>query len=446
LSDELGITALCLCTLVLVASLDPPEIRKGAVRAALIGACTYLCVCRIQTPVVFAIVSQNAQVLGADYRFSKLTFAGWAIVLAGAAAVRFAVRRAGFVTRFTALMAWTFSSIYAIYYTLAIPVLPLTHRYDLEMDLGLTALGAICIWQLPDRFRRAAVAVILLAAVPQAVRIRLHQRRLLLPANVEQTVEHRAAKWISQNLPDTRVLVGGDATYWFSYWTENPQMSGGHEGLAPNIVQQFVTYAVYDQDAAIATFWMKAFGAGAIYVPGPLSPDKTHPFVRPAKFTGVLRELWREDDTAIYATGTRSASLAHVIPATAVATKRPVNGLDIGAAEAYIRALDDVSLPDASLRWMSPDNARIDAVTAAGQVVSVQVTYDRGWTARSAGKQLAVRRDALGMMVVEPLTAGPCRIDLEFTGGWQRQVLLALSVSMTLGLCLCWVLGLRLHK
>ena len=452
LSDKFGITALSLCTLALLASLDAAEMRKCAIRAALIGAATYLCVCRILTPALLALVSRNSQMLSGDYRFSKLTLVGWGILLAGGAAVRAITSRARFAVRFAALMAWIFTAIYALYFLFHIPILPVTERYDLEVDLSVSILAAICVWQLPVRLRRVLLAAALVAAVPQAIKVRRAARDQLKTLDVFQTAEYQGSRWIGQNLPGVRIMVGGDATYWFDYWTDNPQLSGGHDGLAPNIMQRIAVYTIYtgenagDRDALYSIFWMKAFGVGAIYVAGSRSSDKIHPFVHPEKFAGVLTTLWRDGDTAIYASANRSRSLAHVIPASAVVAKQPANGLDIRPAEPYVRALDDASLGEATLQWDSPDRARIDTVAAPGQVVSVQVSYDPGWKATSGGKQLTVRPDALGMIVIQPAGAGPCRITLEFTGGSQRKLLLGVSLMTMLGLGLWGASSLRQGK
>jgi hypothetical protein len=441
LSDHFGITALALCSLALLASLDVAEMRKGAIRVALLGAATYLCVCRILTPTLLGIISRNSQLLGGDYRFSRLTFAGWAIALAGAAAIRRGTARAGLAVRFIALMAWIFAGIYTLFFVVKIPILPVTERYDLELDFSVSILAALGIWQLPVRFRRVLLAVGLAAAVPQAMKIRRTDLAQLKVLDVHQTVEYKGSRWMARNLPGVRAMLGGAATYWFGYWTENPQLGGGHDGLEPNIMQRIATFTIFsglnagDRDVVYSVFWMKAFGVGAIYVAGAGSTDKIHPFVHPGKFAGVLPELWQDGDTKIYGLGNRSRSLAHVIPASAVVARQPIHGLDIAPAEAYVRALEDASLPQAALRWESTDRARIDAAVAAGQVVSVQVTYDPGWIASSRGRQLTVRPDALGMMVIEPNGEGPHQILLEFTGGRPRQFLLGVSVATILALC-----------
>ena len=44
---------------------------------------------------------------------------------------------------------------------------------------------------------------------------------------------------------------------------------------------------------------------------------------------------------------------------------------------------------------------RIQAEVAAGQSVIVQEAYDPNWRAESAGARLAIRKDALGQMLIE---------------------------------------------
>ena len=275
LSNQFGITSLSLCALAVLTSLDKSEVRKAAIRVALIGAATYLCVCRILTPTLLALISKNAQLLGGDYRFTKLTLVGWAVMLAGGAVIRFGTARAPFAVRFAALLAWIFTGTLAIFYVLHIPILPVTQRYHLEADVSLSILIAVLIWQLPVRLRQVVLAIALMAAIPQTIWTRRLDRPLLKAADIEKTVEYQGSRWIGQNLPGVRTMVGGDATFWFDYFTENPQLSGGHDGLAPNFMQRIAVYAIYtgenagDRDAQYSIFWMKAFGTSAIYVAGP---------------------------------------------------------------------------------------------------------------------------------------------------------------------------------
>ncbi len=287
------------------------------------------------------------------------------------------------MARFAALFAGCFAGIPALYYWQGVSFLPQPGRYQLEMDLSLCLLFcfAVCplLYGTAQRYRKASIG------------------------------------------------TGALLLLWLT---------------APNQIQRIAVYTIYtgqnagERDAEISVDWMKAFGVAAITVPGPGSADHYHPFVNPRKFEGVLPLLWREGDDSIYQVPLRSASLAHVVPEAAVVKRRPVNGLDVEPLRDYLAALDDTSLPQASLEWETPSRGRIHTSIAPGQVVSLQINYDPGWKARSDGRPLRVRADMLGLTVIEPERAGEQTIDLEFGGGVERSVCLVISVVSGLGLLL----------
>ncbi|HUA62731.1 MAG TPA: hypothetical protein VML19_28500, partial [Verrucomicrobiae bacterium] len=141
-----------------------------------------------------------------------------------------------------------------------------------------------------------------------------------------------------------------------------------------------------------------------------------------------------------------SGSLAHVIPASAVVMQRPIHGLDIEPARAYVDALEDVRLPEATLTWENPERGRIVAEVGEGQVIAVQMNYDVGWRAKRDGRDLAVRKDGLGMMVIEPGGRGHAEIELAFDGGAKRGVCSAISAAMAAGLLAVIVIGVGIYK
>jgi hypothetical protein len=445
LSNAFGITTLALGSLALVAAFETREMRRASVRLALLGVATYLCVCPLLTPRLLALTSHNSQMVGADYRFSILTPLGYAILLGVLSAIRAAARRAAFATRFLLGFTWLFGGIPLLYYALHINTLPQVLRYHLEIDMGICLLVALAFWQLPPVPRRTLAAVALLLAIPLAIHLRRFDRGLLKPVDILQTTEYRTSHWIAGNLPGVRVMISGDVEFWFNLFADNPQLSAGHEPFAPNFMQRVAVYTIYSgtnagsRDAEYSIFWLKAFGAAAIHVPGPHSAEYYHPFVHPSKFEGVLPKIWQSGDDAIYAVPLRSRSLAHVIPAEAVVARQPIHGLDIAPAEAYVRALDDPALPPAVLKWLSTDRARIQADLSPGQDLSVQVCYDPGWEARIGGRKQKLRADGLGMVVIEPDRAGHCDLDLEFTGGLERLLCRLASLAAIVGLLL-WAL------
>ncbi len=187
-------------------------------------------------------------------------------------------------------------------------------------------------------------------------------------------------------------------------------------------MQRAAVYIAYvDTRGAESITWLKAFGTGGVTVQGPASPDPLSPIGSPGKFDGLIPRVWSSPEYSIYQVPLRSASLAHVIPVSAIVTDQPKDGVNIEPVRGYVAALEDASLPPASLVWQNPERGRIRAKIGPAQVVSVQITYDRGWTARTGGRPARVRPDQLGMIVIEPDCSGDCTFDLDFTGGSERR-------------------------
>ena len=134
-------------------------------------------------------------------------------------------------------------------------------------------------------------------------------------------------------------------------------------------------------DAANSILWMKAFGAQAVTVPGPRSLEYAPPYVNPHKFDSVLPVVWEENGDKVYSIPNRSSSLAHVIPASAAVSTRPINGLDTAQTSLYVAALDDPSLPEAPLRWRNLHTFSIATAATPAQAISIQITYVPGWHA-----------------------------------------------------------------
>ena len=450
LSNSFGMTILALASCALVAALDSKYLRRALWRLALAGVLTYLLVSPRLTPRLLLLTSHNSQMVGGDFRFSLTTPLGYALLAAGLLLIRRLMRGANFSTRFLAGFTWLFGAIPLLFYTAGIVTLPQVLRYHLEIDLGLCFLAAMAVWRLPERPRYAVLALAFVAAVPVAIHVRRFDRGLLGPIDMAQSAEYKTAAWTGRNLPGRRVMVSGDTEFWFNLFAENPQLSAGHEPYAPNYMQRVAVYTIYSganagaRDAWYSIFWLKAFGAAAVHVPGTGSPEHYHPFVNPRKFEGVLEKLWNSDDDAVYAVPLHSQSLAHVVPAGAIVSREPIHGLDTTPAQAYVDALDDASIPEAPLAWESTDRGRIHAQLAPGQVVSVQVTYDPGWEAHVGGRKVEVRADKLGMIVIEPACTGPCEIELEFTGGTERMLCGFASLATALGLA-GWALVRRLR-
>ena len=128
--------------------------------------------------------------------------------------------------------------------------------------------------------------------------------------------------------------------------------------------------------------------------------------------------LWREGGVTIYKVTQRAPSLAHMIPEAARVRQAPKNVDDIAEMERYAAALED----PAEMHWDSPNRIHIRTTQAPGQVVSIQISYHPGWHATANGRGVRLHPDGLGLMWVEPDCNGPCRIDLNYDGGWELRL------------------------
>jgi hypothetical protein len=326
--------------------------------------------------------------------------------------------------------------------------LPQPGRYKLEMEVMLAWL---CIFALRPIVDRLSVRTRILLAVPLVVlaarQIAFYRdfgQAMTQRVDVTQSLDYRSAKWVEANLPGQRVLMTGSMGQWLNAFTDEPQMSGQPYTTAPNWMQQVALYTIFsdqnagDRGAEYSILWLKAFGAQAVAVPGPESPEPWKAFVHPRKFKGALDALWREDDTTIYRVPQASPSLAHTMDPQQLVHHQPVHGLDVDELRRYVAALDRSSAA-AAFEWRGSNRAVIRAHVAPGQVVSAQINYHPGWRAWVNGRQSSVRSDGIGLLAITPNCTGDCEITLEYDGGLEANVcrtaaLLMLLLFLTLAL------------
>jgi hypothetical protein len=411
----LGIGALCIAF----------ALRRGFVIAVVTALGAWLWASPFLPPSLIATIARNAWTARGSYNAGMGAYAAEALLVLSVALIWFFTRRLqSSFDRFVLLFApWMFLiPIFDI--DLHITIVPQANRYLLELDMAACLLFAVVTWRLLTYSPRPA-RIVLLAAL---VILMIHQGRayrnfahdLIRPVDITKTAEYKLTKWTDRTLPGERTMVGGDTQWLFNVWSDNPQLGAGHEPTAPNFVQQMAVYEIYtgqnagSREAATSILWLKAFGVTNISVPGPDTREYLHPFVNPFKFDGLLPVLRRQDGDTVYGVPMPSRSLAHVIPAEAVVGRGPMNGLDAEPAVPYVAALDDPALPNARIQWTGASRAIIRARMSRVQVISVQITYNPAWRASSGGHSLRVRKDGLGLIVIDPVCDGDCEIDLHY--------------------------------
>jgi hypothetical protein len=442
LTNAFGIVVVAVSSLILFAARGK---YRGKDLLWLLGilSISYLAICRALPPSLIRLMEANSQWSGGDFRFTYWTPILGASFLVFLIALWAVLRRFSSMVQFAALFSACFGGITWLGFYGA-NILPQPNRYHIEMEAGLCLLAAFIFEPLARRLPRGAALalglVCTLALGWAAVKDYRVARELIRPADIAHSLPYREARWIAENLPGQRVLVATEGQWLFNLFADNPQMSGGHEPSAPNFIQSVAVYTISsganagEQDAPISILWLKAFGCGAIVVPGANSKDYFHAVANPTKFDGRLPLLWREEGDSIYGVPLQSKSLAHVIPRSAVVARRPINGLDVTPLSPYIAALENPAMPAARLSWEDPDHGKILAKMAPSDVISVQITADPGWQARIGDRAVPLRADQLGFIMIDPQCTGECSIDLEFTGGLERSVTLAVSLLAGIGL------------
>jgi hypothetical protein len=329
-------------------------------------------------------------------------------------------------------LTWAYTGIF---------VVPQPHRYHTEMEMGLAVLLPFTLQPLlkrAPRFVRIGAACLAIAvAIPFIREGRRYARSIVNPLDITKRIEYRSARWIDANLRGQRVLMPGSTMFWLNAFTGTAQLGGGDAQGVTNFEIRVAEYVIEietggpagPREAEVSLMWLKALGVDAVEVGGANSGEVFKPFRNPAKFAGVLPEIWRSGDDAIYAIPRLRASLAHVLRAADLPARTPIHGLDIDPLRPYVAALEDPAFPAADLHWTSRHSAQIQANLKPDQVVSVQVTYHPGWRASVNGRAAALRADALGQMVVEPGCDGPCAIELQYDGG----------AEMRLARMVCWM-------
>jgi len=423
-------------------------VRPTFVRAALVILGAYFVVSPWAPPSLFRTISAVAATNGeSDWSWRGIT--AFAIVATAFACVwLFTRRRACWPVRWAALFACPMILIPALDHYFSLHFSPQPRRYMVEMEMAIVLALAAAAWLLvrrvPRRVRIVLALPVLLFCGRQVVAQRKFFKRMAQPVDISRSIEYRAARWVDANLPGRRVLVPGSMATSFNEFSDSPQFAGQSYSTAPNRGQQIAQYTIFsgqgagERDAPASILWLKAFAVSAIAVSGPHSPEYWRPYANPRKFEGVLPVLWREDDTTIYRVPLASESLAHVMNASDVVRHPPVHGLDIAELERYVAALDHSPAP-ASFDWRDVNHAVIRARLAPGQVVSVQVTYDRGWRASVNGARRAIEKDGIGLMAVRPDCIGDCEIALTYDGGWETKLCWAASILTLMGSAL-WVI------
>jgi hypothetical protein len=106
------------------------------------------------------------------------------------------------------------------------------------------ALGPV-IEQAPRRISIAVVFPLLFVTGRQTLSFDRFADGFIHPVDVQRSIEYRSAKWVEENLPGERVMMGGSLGNFLNVFTQVPQLSAQPYTTAPNWEEQIAVYTIY---------------------------------------------------------------------------------------------------------------------------------------------------------------------------------------------------------
>lgn len=289
-----------------------------------------------------------------------------------------------------------------------------------ELDM-IYIMGALIVlrwmWSRGGMVGRAAAGLLVAAAFATTVGYFRHAWHMFpLWPDYQSRIEYRMSEWFSKNMPDSRIYPSGSVRFWFNAWHDIAQVGGGSEqGLLNGMVIPAQWETNLGKEARPSILWMQAMGADAIYVSDQRSEEEYKDFVHPQKFAGALPVLYDDGKgNVLYQVPRRFSPRVRVVETAKIdAAKPPRFNNDVDSLQAYVDVIEKGPDAPGTLTRRGTDAMVVRARVEQGQSVLLQESYDTPWRARSEGRELPIRKDAMGFMVIDA-PPGDREIELEF--------------------------------
>lgn len=420
---------------------DVPFVRKVLMMGAVL-MCGYLSVIYLVPPVyVLTMLSASREMhagFGSNHSALWLGALAAGIYLCG----RFLLKRLPLYASTGLLTATFFGLVAATADGTKFELLPQGGRMHLEFELGASIVAGAAVAALVG-FRRGAVRWLAIAAAFAAVvfganasrqKARYHLQR----ANVAERSEYQTARWLHQNVPGQLVYATGSSAFWLNAWSDNPQFFGCCEqGMRDGFLRHFMylmNWGTLPEHVDSIKVWLKVWGVRAVIANGERSSEYYKDFRKAEKFRGHLPVLAEVAGDIIYQVPVRSHVGAYAMRRDQLVREKPVGLHELQKVAQYARAMDDPAVPALSGKWDGKNRVSLWGDVPAGHVVSFQTKHADGWRARVGSRDVPVGSDAMGFLVVEPGCAGPCKVDLEWTGLPEQKITPWVSAVTLLGL------------
>ncbi|HLK62301.1 MAG TPA: hypothetical protein VKU19_02590 [Bryobacteraceae bacterium] len=296
------------------------------------------------------------------------------------------------------------------------------------------------MWHRPGPVLRSVAVIVVVAAFYTTKGYIRHAWHMFpLWPDYQSRVEYRVTDWLWKNMPDARAYPTGSIRFWYDTWHDLAEVGGGSEqGLLNSQVEPAQWETNLGPKIEPTILWMQAMGADVICVPDKRSQEVFKDFEYPQKFEGVLPVLYDDQQgNVLYKIPRRYPARARVVETAKLnAVNPPRFNDDVENLQAYADVLEKGPEAPPTLTREGTDAMRVSAHLEPGQSLVVQETYDPAWHAWSGGQALPVRKDAMGMMAIDP-PPGDQQIEVAFVTPLENQigrVVTVITVLIILGL------------
>ena len=261
-------------------------------------------------------------------------------------------------------------------------------------------------------------------------------------------LEYQVTEFLYKSMPDARHYASGSVRFWFNTWHDLAQVGGGSDqGLINGRVEQAQWEINLGAKPAPTIAWMQIMGGESIYVADQNSEESFKDFMYPRKFDGVLPVVYDDKKgNVVYKVSRRWPDRIRVVDTAKLdAVQPPRANDDMDRLNAYVNVIEHGPDSPATLKRAGSDGMRAHVKVNAGQSVLVQETYDVAWHAWSGGKPVNIRKDVMGLMLVEA-PPGEQDLVLEFVTPLENQVGRVVTLLTLAGIIGLFVVGFRRER
>jgi hypothetical protein len=200
---------------------------------------------------------------------------------------------------------------------------------------------------------------------------------------------------------DERIFLSGSPVFWINEKREIAQARGVNDMAS---IHKWWTHGAYQiregKNAALASYWLRIFGASYILVHDDLSKEKFRDFKNIEKYADneYFEEVVAINGDHLYRV--KGSSIARIVDNSLLQISPPKNGVDTKSLSSYISAFKK----NIKIRFDKANEISMRVSLGKNEVVSLAVAYDARWkVVKGEGKVVS---DAMSNIVIIPENPG----------------------------------------